>query len=222
MQNPVPHIIQNNIFWVSPERSLFWEEQNTLIIADLHLGKTGHFRKEGIPVPQSVYKDDLQRLLAQIYFFKTDRLIIVGDFTHSRSNKELELFSKWRKDFSQLQIDLVKGNHDVLESGWYKQTDISLHDKEMVINNFLFVHEKTEEPAAETDHKYHYTFSGHLHPGIMLKGQGRQSLLFPCFFFAERHCVLPAFSKFTGTYLVKPQKNETVYALTGAELIQLG
>ena len=83
MQNPVPHIIRNNTFWVSPERCLLWEEENTLIVADLHLGKSGHFRKSGIGIPQSIYKADLQRLMAQLYLYKVDRLIIAGDLTHS-------------------------------------------------------------------------------------------------------------------------------------------
>src|SRR5688572_15243782 len=82
LQQPIPHIIRNNTFWVSPERCLYWEEENTLIVSDLHLGKSGHFRKAGIAVPQSVYKADMQRLIAQLYLFKADRLIIVGDLTH--------------------------------------------------------------------------------------------------------------------------------------------
>lgn len=221
MQNPLPHIIHNNIFWVSPERCVFWEEQNTLIIADLHLGKTGHFRKEGIPVPPSVYKADLQRLMAQIYFFKAERLIIVGDFSHSKGNKDMDLFLKWRKDFSALHIDLVKGNHDILAAPWYSEANITLHEKELLVNKFLFVHEKTTEKATDHLGHYHYLFSGHLHPGIQLKGQAKQSITLPCFYFTAAHCVLPAFSKFTGTYLVKPQKNETVYVLTGTELIKV-
>src|ERR1044071_4937447 len=99
MQNPLRHIIYNNTFWISPDRCLYWEDQNALIVADLHLGKTGHFRGAGIAVPQGVYKHDLQRLIAQLLFFKADRVIIVGDFTHSVANKELELFKRWRADF---------------------------------------------------------------------------------------------------------------------------
>ena len=41
-------------FDMSAERSLFWENKSTLIVADVHIGKTGHFRKSGINVPQSV------------------------------------------------------------------------------------------------------------------------------------------------------------------------
>jgi len=64
-----------------------------LIISDLHFGKTGHFRKSGIAVPQGVYKEDLQRLVSQIQYFQPSQLIIVGDFFHSQLNKELELLA---------------------------------------------------------------------------------------------------------------------------------
>ncbi|HQZ76278.1 MAG TPA: metallophosphoesterase, partial [Chitinophagaceae bacterium] len=141
MKNPIPHIIADNTFWISPDRCLFWEEQNSLIVADLHLGKTGHFRKSGIAVPQTIYKADLQRLMAQLYLFKVERLIIVGDFTHSIANKELELFLKWRNDFSLLKIDLVKGNHDILADSWYIDANIQIHEWELLIDGFRFRHE---------------------------------------------------------------------------------
>ena len=221
MKNPVPHIISNDTFWVSPERCLLWEKENTMIVSDLHLGKTGHFRKEGIAVPQSIYKADLQRLMAQLYLYKVDRLIIVGDFSHSRGNKELNLFIKWRKDFSMLHIDLVKGNHDILEDDWYKEANIHFHEWDLLVNGFRFRHEDKRIKRAETP-GVRYTFTGHVHPGIALKGQGRQSLKFPCFYFAKDYCVLPAFSKFTGTYKVKPEKGEIVFAITEDGLMKIG
>jgi metallophosphoesterase superfamily enzyme len=50
---------------------------------------------------------------------------------------------------------------------------------------------------------------------------GRQSLVFPCFYFAKEYCVLPAFSRFTGTYKVKPEKDELVYAVTDNGILKL-
>ncbi|MBP8113882.1 MAG: ligase-associated DNA damage response endonuclease PdeM [Chitinophagaceae bacterium] len=220
MKNPIPHIIADNTFWISPDRCLFWEEQNSLIVADLHLGKTGHFRKSGIAVPQTIYKADLQRLMAQLYLFKVERLIIVGDFTHSIANKELELFLKWRNDFSLLKIDLVKGNHDILADSWYIDANIQIHEWELLIDGFRFRHEdkriKNDESPEAT-----YTFTGHVHPSITLKGKGRQSLKFPCFYFAKEHCILPAFSRFTGSFKVQPKKGEPVFAISGNELMQV-
>ena len=217
--NPVPHIINDNTFWLSPERCLFWEQEKALIVADLHLGKSGHFRKAGIAVPQSVYKADLQRLIAVLYFYKAERMIIVGDMTHSSHNSELDLFVKWRNDFPSLQIDLVKGNHDILDKRWYAEAMIELHEQEYELNGFLFRHESRKEKA-DREEKGRYTFTGHVHPGIILRGNGRQSLRFPCFYFGETNCILPAFSRFTGTYTVRPEKGETVYALTGDGIIR--
>ena len=213
MQQPIPHIVRNQTLWVSPERILFWEEENTLIIADMHLGKTGHFRKEGIAVPQSIYKADLQRLIAQLYLYKVDRLIIAGDFTHSTANKELDLFLKWRKDFSLLTIDLVKGNHDILHDDWYKLANVNVIPKKLHAGPFLFIHDLKLHNKLTEEEKECYIFTGHMHPAICLRGQGRQRLVFPCFYFAKDYCVLPAFSRFSGNFIVKPSQGETVFAV---------
>lgn len=220
MQNPLPHNISGQQLWLFPERCLYWEEEKTLVIADLHLGKTGHFRKAGIAVPQSVYKADLQRLVAMLYLCKAERLIIVGDFTHSSLNREMELFLKWRNDFSSLYIDLVKGNHDILDDSWYTDASIRVHECELLAGPFLFRHENNKEVVKRPDGVY--TFTGHVHPGYVLKGQGKQSLRFPCFYFSKTHCILPAFSRFTGMFQVKPAKGETVYALTPTGIIKVG
>lgn len=221
MQKPLPYIIRNNTFWVSPLHSLYWEEKNTLIISDMHLGKSGHFRKSGIAIPQSVYKADLQRLMSQLYLFKVDRLIITGDLTHSTANKELDLFIKWRKDFSLLKIDLIKGNHDILDDNWYVEADINVFVQKMVEPPFIFIHDLKLRQKMEEEERSMYAFTGHMHPAISLRGQGKQSLRFPCFYFTKEYCVLPAFSRFSGTFCVSPEKDETVFAVVENNLMQL-
>src|SRR5687768_3729835 len=111
MQTPLLHQINKQNFWLSADRCVYWEENKTLILSDLHFGKTGHFRKAGIAVPQDVFKNDLLRLMAQVQFFQPDQIVVVGDLFHSHANKELELFKKWREDISHVQVHLVKGNH---------------------------------------------------------------------------------------------------------------
>ncbi|MFX6499045.1 hypothetical protein ABTG19_18945, partial [Acinetobacter baumannii] len=61
MQAPILHTIRGQQIWLSAARVLYWENKKTLIVSDTHFGKTGHFRKNGIVVPQNVYKEDLQR-----------------------------------------------------------------------------------------------------------------------------------------------------------------
>src|ERR1700689_64610 len=139
MHPPFSYRIREQQLWLTADRCLFWEEERSLIVSDLHFGKTGHFRKSGIGVPQSVYREDLQRLLVQVQYFQPRQLLVVGDLFHSRENKELDLFLRWRNDFSDLDICLIKGNHDILEDAWYKAAGIEVISGQLQIGCFLFV-----------------------------------------------------------------------------------
>jgi DNA ligase-associated metallophosphoesterase len=220
MQSSFPYRLREQQLWLSPDRSVFWEEEKSLIISDLHFGKTGHFRKSGIAVPQSVYKEDLQRLVTQIQYFQPRQLIIAGDLFHSRENKELDWFKKWRDDFPDLIIQLIKGNHDVLKDSWYADAGITVTSQRYTSNNFHFIHDITHL-SGEDAVAAHYFFSGHIHPGIKINGNGRQSLYFPCFYFGEQYAVLPAFSRFTGLASIRPKTNENVFAIVENKIVQL-
>lgn len=215
MNIPVLHTIHDQKLWLCAQRAIFWEEEKALIISDVHFGKTGHFRKSGIAVPQAVYKEDLQRLVHLLHYFKPEKLIVVGDFFHSTANAELDLFKKWRDDFSELNIILVRGNHDILKNDWYKKTGIDLIEDEFRIKSFLFTHDKCKH------YDDLYTFCGHIHPGVLINGLGKQTLRFPCFYFTKDHCILPAFSKFTGQALVEPVTGDKVFAIVENALIKM-
>lgn len=200
--------------WLSADRCIYWEEQQSLIISDLHFGKTGHFRKSGIAVPQSIYKEDLQRLVNQVQFYKPQQLIIVGDLFHSVANKELDFFKKWRNDFSNLHIQLVKGNHDILKKEWYAEANIAVTDHHLHLGNFCFVHDISE--ACPPSDYINYYFSGHIHPCVLLKGIAKQIISLPCYYFNDKFAVLPAFSKFTGGASIEPKPADNVFAIIPA------
>ena len=212
--------IKGQSLWISPERSIYWETEQALIVSDLHFGKTGHFRKSGIAVPQSVYKEDLQRLISHIRYFNAGKVIIVGDLFHSHENKELDLFLKWRNDFGEVQLLLVKGNHDILRSSWYEKAGITVHKPTLNIGGFCFQHDPGE--CAEVDGMpADYLFSGHIHPGVSISGMGKQTLRFPCFYFSTDYCILPAFSKFTGSVAMEKGNGEIIYAIVNNTLIRI-
>ena len=217
MQPPKPYKIKNEQIWISPGRTLYWEAEKALIASDLHFGKTGHFRKAGIAVPAAVFKEDLQRLFNQVQYFQPDQLIIVGDLFHSKQNKELDLFQKWRDDLGGIGVTLVKGNHDILLDSWYQKASIHVIKEALTIRSFCFRHdlEKCETGKDE------YLFSGHIHPGIVINGLGKQSLRFPCFYFTKDYCVLPAFSHFTGVALIDPQQGEEVFAIVNNTIVHM-
>lgn len=216
MTAPVLHTLEEQHFWLSPERVLFWEEEKMLIVADLHFGKTGHFRKNGIAVPQSVYQQDLQRLFHQISFFKPEKVLIVGDFFHSLQNREMDFFLKWRNDLQSLPFILVQGNHDILRKEWYQEAAIDLVEQYQ-LHSFLFIHDE----ADLKDNDDLFVFSGHLHPGCIIRGTGKQSLRFPCFYFTDRNCILPAFSHFSGLAIVEPKKKDHVFAIVNQSIIKI-
>ena len=207
-----------------------------MIVSDLHFGKTGHFRKAGIPVPPSVYKEDLQRLFQQIQYFQPKELIFVGDLFHSRANLEHELFKKWRFDLSALTMHLVMGNHDLHSRKDHDDLDLVIHEEQLHRGEFRCVHDfslnasmppslnASMPPSLNASMPQclnAYTISGHIHPGIRLQGNGKQSLRFPCFYFTPTFAVLPAFSRFTGMALIEPNRGDDVYAIVDKAIIQV-
>ncbi|MEO5649357.1 MAG: ligase-associated DNA damage response endonuclease PdeM [Ginsengibacter sp.] len=219
MTAPLPFLFQQQTLWLSSSRCIFWEEEKALILSDLHFGKSGHFRKSGIGIPQNIYKEDLHRLFNQIQFFKPSVLIIAGDMFHSHANKEIDFFLKWRNDIPEVRIFLIKGNHDILPIPFYKEANIETFEKELIIKNFCFTHDITTSNGEQND--LLFTFSGHIHPGIRVEGMGKQSLQLPCFYFGKKYAVLPAFSLFTGLSKITPLKTDNVFALVEGRVIKI-
>ncbi|RYY90354.1 MAG: ligase-associated DNA damage response endonuclease PdeM [Chitinophagaceae bacterium] len=215
MQAPLLFEFRGQRLWLSGQRALFWENEGLLLLSDLHLGKSGHFRKEGIAVPGAVMKEDMQCLLTLLQHFRPKQLVVVGDFFHSRANLELELFSRWRSDLPHQSIVLIRGNHDILPDEWYRANAIEVVEGAMRVGEFCLAHDPKDAPDGV------YTFCGHVHPGIVLNGLARQSLRLPCFYFAGHYCILPAFGRFTGLANVHPKTGETVFLLAEGKVMKL-
>lgn len=209
--------VQNQSWKLLPEKAIYWDERKTLIITDLHIGKSGHFRKAGIAAPSNINAKNLERLAKLIQKHTPSRLLILGDLFHSKANREWLEFEEWRENFHELDIQLVTGNHDLLHQSFYESANITVY-KTLEIGSFLFVHDpdKTIETGAKV-----ITVAGHIHPGISIKGKGRQSLRFPCFLFSNERILLPAFGEFTGLYTIKPEEGEQVFAIVEGSIIEL-
>lgn len=223
MQAPIPLQLAGQTLWLSAMRVAYWEEARTLLAADLHFGKTGHFRKSSIPIPQSVFRQDMQRLFDQVQHFQPDRLMILGDMFHSLHNAELEWFGSWRENRANMAITLVKGNHDILSHHHYQKLAIEVVEQTLHAAPFLLTHEPDLKAGAST-----WTIAGHVHPGVQLQGLGKQSARFPCFHLHQRQLMLPAFSDFSGLHCVRPKRNDQIFAIVpgsngvaNASLIQI-
>lgn len=181
-----------------------------LLISDVHLGKVAHFRKHGVAVPQKSALKNFEQLDNAVAYFNPKAIVFLGDLFHSRKNSEWDLFDQWTRQ-TDATIILVAGNHDVIDARHYDDLEIAVFD-EMRIGRFLLTHHPE-------DREGFFNFSGHVHPGIELRGMGRQSLKLPCFFKKPDQMILPAFGQFTGKYFLIPTEHDCVYAIAKDEVI---
>lgn len=197
------------------ERAIYWPAKQVLIISDIHIGKSAHFRKHGIPVPSTVGQKDLSRITKLIDTYNVDILLITGDMFHNKMNSDVAHFMAWREEHPTLKIELIKGNHDGLNASDYAGLDIEIHEKELLMFPFRFIHDKPE--TSDT----YFNITGHIHPGVTIYGKARQQLRLPCFYFSDTCAVLPAFSAFTGLSNIKPGKGDVFYAITPTQVLAL-
>ena len=202
--------IRDQSFVLHPSGAVFWKEQNTLLISDVHLGKVAHFRKHGIAIPNGAVHENFLRLTAVVEFFMPSKIIFLGDLFHSKINSEWNLFASWTNKFDA-EIILIEGNHDIIDKQWYSELNIMTFP-ELTIGNFLLTHFPEE-------HEGMFNFCGHIHPGIALRGIGRQSLKLPCFFQKECQMILPAFGEFTGNFYLVPTGNDIVYVIAKDKVV---
>ncbi len=207
------------------EKAVFWKEQQILILSDLHLGKSHHFQRNGIPLPDGYQDLTLSRLEALITFTQASRVFFLGDLFHSKYNPEWEYFRIWveqLKSFSTGQISelrLVKGNHDILPESIYQSAGLKLCDH-WTEGPFLFLHDRDGAVSKKLlmDRKPALCFSGHKHPGVRIKTSARESIPLPCFHFTVSDLILPAFGDLTGLHLITPNNQDEVYAIAEGEL----
>ena len=197
-----------------PQKAAFWKERSTLIVSDLHLGKAGHFRKHGIAVPGQANAENLWHLSGLLMEHKPDRLLLLGDLFHSDYNHEWESFTDMLGNFPDLSTELVLGNHDVLPRSAFESEGIVCHDA-LSEGGIYFTH----EPCEPVEYAKGYNLCGHIHPAIILRGKGRQSLRLPVFWFGSKGGVLPAFGYFTGMHVVRPAKTDKVFAVTSEDVM---
>jgi DNA ligase-associated metallophosphoesterase len=197
-----------------PERGLFQPSNQTLFIADVHLGKVETFRANAVPLPDRSTGDDLARLSRVLDRTQAQRLVILGDLIHARSGhteRVIAEFSQWRASHTAVEIILVKGNHDRvpdLPVDWY----IQVLTAPILAAPFVWQHYPTPSEQG-------YTLAGHLHPAYRLLGKGRQQLKLPCFWGQQHVLVLPAFGSFIDSAYITPDIGDQIYVIAGNDVL---
>ena len=205
--------IKNEELILTNQRALYWEKEEALILSDVHIGKTAHFRKHGIPMPDTILQKDLERLKQLILHFNAKTLLIVGDLFHAEINSDISSFKSWLTQFIDLKLILIRGNHDKQVQQLMDGLNIEVKER-LVLNSFIFLHDPAEISVDL------FKISGHIHPGVLIKGKGRQKVKLPCYQVTQSQLILPAFSLFTGLNTRDVLEEATCYAFTDNSIFE--
>ncbi|MFM9984993.1 MAG: ligase-associated DNA damage response endonuclease PdeM [Flavobacteriales bacterium] len=193
---------------------VYWPEKKTLICADLHIGKGGHFRKNGVAIPVLANKNNFWNLSVVFDFFKPNTWIVVGDMVHSTENSEWKDFVDFLDNYPDIDRILVKGNHEIYADDTYRQMGFSVHNR-LDLDPFILTHDVLEEIPLNQ-----FNLCGHLHPAVRLVGDGRQTLRASCFYFGKNVGYLPACGEFTGTSIIRPVAGDQVFVIANNTIIE--
>ena len=162
-QHDLVHRVCGQTLRLLPERAVYWQEEDVLLAADLHLGKEATFRAAGIPLPEGPSGETLKRLAAVLRRTGAAKLIVLGDFFHG--NKAIPavtpLLEEWRHQHQHLVVELVVGSHDRWSGEIPEAWRIKAHRESLLYKPFTLRH----YPKAVEDG---YCLAGHLHPGYRL------------------------------------------------------
>lgn len=200
-----------------PQRAAFLPAHRTLLVADAHLGKAVSFRRLGVPVPEATTAGTLARLDAALAASGAGCVVFLGDLLHStraHAAQTLAAVRRWRDRHPQLDLRLVRGNHDRHAGDPPADWGVCCVNEPLRLGGLALKHHPDPEPGA-------YVLAGHVHPGVVLGGRAHDRLRLPCFHFGPAVGLLPAFGEFTGMHVVARAPGDRVFVLQGERVVPL-
>jgi DNA ligase-associated metallophosphoesterase len=184
--------------------ALVWEEQNLLIVSDLHLEKGSSFAARGVLLPPYDTAATLGRLAALIARHDPRMVIALGDSFHDRTAHE-RLSGTDRDAISALQARRdwiwISGNHDPS-----LPSDLGgVVASEVCIGPIAFRHEPTGAFGE---------IAGHLHPKARVATRGRSTER-RCFVSDGERAVMPAFGAYTGGLSIRDAAIARIFGTPG-------
>ncbi len=192
-----------------PQKAAFLPDTRTLLIADAHIGKATSFRALGVPVPRGTTSETLSLIGALVARHDARRIVFLGDFLHSARSQvaaTLDALTRWRAQYSALELVLVRGNHDDRAGDPPASLGFAVVDEPLMDGGLALCHHPDPVDAA-------YVIAGHLHPCVSVHGRARERLRLPCFHFGAQVGVLPAFGSFTGMHPARIAAGDRVFAV---------
>jgi len=169
--------------------ALYWPDERTLIVADLHLEKGSAFATRGMLLPPYDTAETLERLGAVIARFDPRMIVALGDNFHDGGGAT-RLLPQDRATLAGLQRSRdwvwIAGNHDPDPAEGIGGVFAAV----VAIGPLAFRHEPT---AGRCDGE----IAGHLHPSARVSLRGR-AIVRRCFATDGRRVVMPAFGAYAG------------------------
>jgi DNA ligase-associated metallophosphoesterase len=210
--NPLP---RHPSLFLLPEGAVFLADSASMVVADLHLGKSAAFRARGLPVPEGDTARDLGRMIALAEKHGAARLVVAGDLFHSPTGITPELESALHEflDNIGIPVSLVLGNHDAKLGSIPSR----LHAAEILDlgNGIMVIHDPAEAHGEELH------LCGHLHPVVKIPDGKRTSLRLPCFLHRGNTLVLPSFGSFTGGSVLEPADGDRIFVSLRDQVVEL-
>ena len=224
-----------------PQKAVYLMESQTLVVADVHVGKGASFRSRSFFAPDGVTSRDLNILSQAMLKLGAKRLLILGDLVHAQdglTREETTLFDDFRQSHTEIEMVLILGNHDrkaKVPASWHLH---QIHG-DLQEGPFVFSHEYEAKPKKSSktaaaakkktatvadvmeDLKDGYVLSGHIHPSVVLYGKGKQRERLPCFWVRRKYAVLPSFGVFTGSFTIRPTTLDQVFVVAKDAVIPM-
>lgn len=221
---PIPECREGISFGLAGERlvarpsgALWWPVQATLVVSDLHLGKSERMARRGGPLlPPYEVVDTLSRLDAEIAALAPRRVVALGD-SFDDMDAVARLDGRTRDWLIRLGAGRdwiwVTGNHDPAPPGLGgREADA------IACGTLTFRHIAEPDAGGEV--------SGHYHPKAAIAVRGR-AVSRPCFLRDARRLILPAFGTYTGGLRTRDRAFATLMApdacaiLTGRPMVEI-
>ncbi len=172
--------------------ALWWAEQRTLIVADIHLDKGASLNRQGLMVPSYDTAETLGRLEALVRQYQPQRVVCLGDSVHRRDSwarLPAPVVSHVRRCLAKVEDWVwITGNHDPEGDGRIPGRFLPRLD----LGPLSLTH---EPPLSHTPGRP--TLCGHLHPKVRVQVGGRR-ISGRCFVIWHDLLIVPAFGAFTG------------------------
>ncbi|GBR48163.1 ligase-associated DNA damage response endonuclease PdeM [Gluconobacter roseus] len=177
--------------WLLAGGAVFLPETQTLVVADLHLGKGTSARTRGLLLPPGDTVSTLEKVQRLVKDYKPQLLIALGDSFHDvKAGERLLNIEKTmlRTIASQTSLLWITGNHDALPvpeiAGEWLEDYRS--------GNLILRHIPSETvPMGKAE------LAGHLHPKIRMRIRGH-AMSRSCFVKGPDRLILPALGSYTG------------------------